>query len=124
MLTHYCLQRALIRQNSERIGTFAEEVVLPKTRRSVNRMNSIAHAQFNAVDELVDIHARINRSESVAKGQCNTPEVVHLEDDVFEAINIKAIKTDAIPDEIAPQEIHFPVFMISLSVIQVRTFLV
>ncbi|KAJ6640813.1 Rhomboid-related protein 3 [Pseudolycoriella hygida] len=39
--------RTLLRQNSERIGNFAEEIVLPVNQRSLHRMNSIGIALRN-----------------------------------------------------------------------------
>lgn len=60
-------QRTLIRQNSEKIGAFAEEVVLPKSRRSLHRMHSIAQGQSRR---------SLHRMYSVAQGQTFTQDAI------------------------------------------------
>lgn len=81
------LQRALIRQNSVKIGTFAEEVVLPKHRRSMHRA-------------------------------INTYGVLALRDVESDGAYMETT-TEKKPIELQPK--YFPVFMISISAIQVKT---
>ncbi|XP_037035298.1 rhomboid-related protein 1-like [Bradysia coprophila] len=97
--------RTLIRQNSERIGQFAEVAVLPKyrrsTSRSVHRMNSVQSTTTPVIEGLVPLAV--------------------VETDSMDAAKMNATVAVSMPDE-TPHETtkrHHPVFMIALSILQI-----
>ncbi|KAG4071613.1 hypothetical protein HA402_011767 [Bradysia odoriphaga] len=96
--------RTLIRQNSERIGQFAEVAVLPKyrrsTSRSVHRMNSVQSTTTPVVEGLIPL--AVVESDSMDAAKVHTTVAVPMSDET-------------------PRETrrYFPVFMITLSIVQI-----